>query len=650
MNCAHEMPFGARLLPDGSARFRLWAPDARRVDLVLSAGPGCGEASMVKLPRGWFELTVPQADASTRYAYRIDGDLVVPDPASRSNPDDVHAASALVNPLAFDWPDAAWRGRPWHEAVIYELHVGCFTPEGSFAAAIHKLDALVALGVTAIELMPVADFAGRRGWGYDGVLPFAPDASYGTPDDLKRLVAAAHARGLMVLLDVVYNHFGPDGNYLHRYATAFFNPDLHTPWGAAINFDGTHQATSGLSASGVRLGSGPAAHQATRALRAPVRERFGAAGRAHSATVREFFIHNALYWIEEFRFDGLRLDAVHAMHDRSRRFITDAIARALRSGPGRKRHVHLVLENERNDAARLARNARGAARLANAQWNDDVHHALHVMVTGERDGYYVDYADDPQHLFVRALAEGFGFQGEPSALREGATRGTPSGHLPPLAFVNSTQTHDQVGNRAHGERIATLAEQHQRTAVLRALAACVLLSPPVPMLFMGEEFAAGTPFLYFCDLTGELARAVTDGRRNEFRGFARFADPHERAAIPDPNDESTFLRSKLNWAEREQGTHREWLQFYRALLTLRRDVLIPWLPRARSGVWRHVPGQAQHVRWPLGPRTAWHLQANLSDAPIERAPPDHSEVVYDSAAADAPIAPPWSVQVSLERA
>jgi len=609
MNCAHEMPFGARLLPDGCARFRFWAPDARRVDLVRSAGPGRGDAPMRSLRQGWFELTVPHADVSTRYAFRIDGDLVVPDPASRCNPDDVHAASALVDPLAFHWPDGAWRGRPWHEAVIYEVHVGCFTPEGTFLAAIEQLDALVSLGVTAIELMPVAGFAGRRGWGYDGVLPFAPQASYGTPEDLKRLVAAAHSRGLMVLLDVVYNHFGPDGNYLHRYASAFFNPDVDTPWGAAINFDG-----------------------------------------AHSATVREFFIHNALYWIEEFRFDGLRLDAVHAMRDRSRRFIADAIAHALHSGPGRNRHVHLVLENERNDAARLVRLARGGPHLATAQWNDDVHHALHVMVTGERDGYYVDYAAEPQRLFARALAEGFGFQGEPSTLRHGAPRGTPSTHLPPLAFVNATQTHDQVGNRAHGERIAELANRQGRTPALRALVACVLLAPPVPMLFMGEEFAASTPFLYFCDFAGELARAVTDGRRNEFRHFARFADPLERAAIPDPNDEATFLHSKLNWAEREQGVHRNWLDFYRALLMLRQAKLMPRLPQARCGIWSHEPGRALHVRWALGRRAAWHLNANLSDVPVECTPLERGELVYASGTSGGAVAPPWSVRVSLEDA
>ena len=611
MNCVmHEMPFGACLQPGGGARFRLWAPDAHRVELVRSAGPDAGSAPMRALPDGWFELAVPRADTSTRYAYRIDDDVnTVPDPASRANPDDVHAPSALVDPLAFDWHDEHWRGRPWHEAVIYELHVGCFTPAGTFLGAIERLDDLVALGVTAIELMPVSEFGGRRGWGYDGVLPFAPEASYGTPDDLKRLVAAAHARGLMVLLDVVYNHFGPSGNYLHHYARSFFDPARHTPWGAAIRFEGRR-------------------------------------GR----TVREFFIHNALYWTEEFRFDGLRLDAVHAMRDRSSVFIADAIARALRRGPGRTRHVHVVIENDLNDAARLTRLASGRPRHATAQWNDDVHHALHVLATAERDGYYADYADQPQRLLGRALAEGYAYQGDPSAFRGGALRGTPSTHLPPLAFVIGTQTHDQVGNRAFGERIAELARRQQRTEALRALLACTLLAPAVPMLFMGEEYAASTPFLYFCDFEGALARAVTDGRRAEFGRFAAFADPAMRATIPDPNAEITFLRSKLDWSERDRDPHLEWLRLYRTLLTLRRERLTPWLPGAGSG--RCVAdAPALHVRWPLGKRRAWHLLANLSDEPVAVSRP-FGETVYDSAASELPAAgvrPPWSVQVTLER-
>jgi malto-oligosyltrehalose trehalohydrolase len=412
----------------------------------------------------------------------------------------------------------------------------------------------------------------------------------------------------MVLLDVVYNHFGPEGNDLHRYASAFFDDRVHTPWGAAMRFDG-------------RI--------------------------AHA--VREFFIHNALYWVEEFRIDGLRLDAVHAMHDRSRVFIADVIARALRLGPGRERHVHLVLENDLNDAARLPRQANGAPRHATAQWNDDVHHALHVIATGERDGYYADFAAAPQRLFGRALAEGFGFQGELSPWRGGTPRGAPSTHLPPLAFVNSMQTHDQVGNRALGERITVLAERAQRTAALRALIACVLLSPAVPMLFMGEEYAADTPFLYFCDFQGELARAVTAGRRGEFGRFAAYADPAARASIPDPNDEATFARSKLNWAERDDARHRAWLAFYGGLLALRRERLLPWLPQARSGLCVCEPGQALWIRWPLGRGHTWHLEANLSEAAAMRRALFTANVVYDSAPTDAEVWPPWSVRVTLER-
>ena len=602
MKRSHEMPFGARCLPGGGARFRLWAPGAQAVELVLDGA----SSPMPAAADGWFESTARDARAGARYAFRIDGGITVPDPASRSNPDDVHAASALVDPLAFDWPDDAWRGRPWHEAVVYELHVGCFTPQGSFSAAIDRLDDLVALGVTAIELMPVADFSGRRGWGYDGVLPYAPEASYGPPEDLKRLVVAAHARGLMVLLDVVYNHFGPDGNYLHAYAPAFFNPQVPTPWGAAINFDA-----------------------------------------AQSRTVRDFFIHNALYWIEEFHLDGLRLDAVHAMHDRSALHFVDELAQAVRAGPGRERHVHLVLENDVNDAAWLARDAAGRPVLADAQWNDDVHHALHVMASGESDGYYVDFAAEPLRLFGRALAEGFAFQGDASPYRDGQPRGTPSTHLPPLAFVNSTQTHDQVGNRAFGERIATLAEAQGRSDALRALVACVLLAPSPPMLFMGEEFAASTPFLYFCDFEGELADAVTRGRRHEFSRFARFADPERRDRIPDPNAESTFRESKLDWSERERGPHAEWLALYRRLLELRHQHLVPRLAHARSGRLELPAPGCLRLHWPLGDRAFWHLSANLSSAPAPMPGGLPGACLYASDESTVTQGP-WSVRVHLE--
>ena len=602
------MPFGARRRADGSACFRLWAPAAARVDLVRGSGRGAAEHAMQRLADGWFELTQARVEAGARYAFRIDGGLVVPDPASRSNPDDVHGASTLCDPLAFDWPDDAWRGRPWHEAVIYELHVGCFTPAGTFAAAIERLDDLAALGVTAIELMPVADFPGARGWGYDGVLLFAPEARYGSPEDLKRLVAAAHARGLMVLLDVVYNHFGPDGNYLHACAPVFFNASVATPWGAAINLDGPG-----------------------------------------SRTVRDFFIHNALYWLNEFHLDGLRIDAVHALHDKSSMHFTDELARAVRAGPGRERHVHLVLENDANDARRLARGGAGEPRLADAQWNDDVHHALHVLASGETDGYYADFADEPVYLFGRALAEGFAYQGEPSAYRGGAARGTPSAHLPPTAFVNSLQTHDQVGNRAFGERLAALAAAARRTDALRALTACVLLAPPPPMLFMGEEWAAGTPFLYFCDFTGELAAAVTRGRRAEFGCFARFADPGVRERIPDPNATATFEASKLDWRERARAPHAGWLALYGALLHLRQAELTPWLAGARSGAFDLPAARTLRIAWPLAEGRRWHLLAQLDDAPgpVALADAMPGRVVYRSHA-DTRALDPWSVQASIE--
>lgn len=604
MRRVHEMPFGARL-EQGGATFRLWAPSAQRVALVRSAGPDAGTAAMQRLADGWFELAVARADLDTRYAFCIDGGLTVPDPASRCNPDDVHAASALSDPRAFAWPDDAWRGRPWHEAVIYELHVGCFTAEGRFDAVIGRLDALQALGVTAIELMPVADFPGRRGWGYDGVLLFAPEASYGPPDDLKRLVAAAHARGLMVLLDVVYNHFGPDGNYLHVYAKPFFDPALPTPWGAAINLGGRD-----------------------------------------SATVRDFFIHNALYWLEEFHLDGLRIDAVHAMEDRSTPHFVDQLALAVRTGPGRTRAIHLILENDDNEAERLRRDAAGAPLLADAQWNDDVHHALHVLATGETDGYYRDFAAETLRLFGRALAEGFAYQGESSPFRNGRPRGTSSAQLPPLAFVNATQTHDQIGNRAFGERIAQLAAAHGQSEALRALLACVLLAPSPPLLFMGEEYAASTPFLYFCDFAGELGQAVTAGRR------AGFADPVQRATLPDANDARTFERSRLDWRERDTPPHAAWLALYTTLLQCRQARLVPWLASAGSGTFSlPVPGTLD-ITWPLAGGRRWRLLARLDGADgangaAGQLAGGRGEVVYASHP-DADRLPAWSVYVTLE--
>ena len=570
------MPFGAELLAGGSTRFRLWAPGAARLRLALQVRGGQAPVhhDMHALEGGWHELTASQADAGSRYRFVLESGLAVPDPASRFNPEDVQGPSQVTDPLAYAWQDAGWVGRAWHEAVVYELHVGAFTPEGTYAAAQARLAELAALGITAIELMPLASFSGQRGWGYDGVLPFAPDASYGQPDELKALVDHAHALGLMVLLDVVYNHFGPEGNHLHAYCEPFFNPAHQTPWGAAINFDGEQR--------------GP---------------------------VRSFYVHNALYWTEEFHFDGLRLDAVHAIRDDSPEHIVREIAHALQRGPGLLRQVHLVLENDANEAHHLGRDASGRPVCATAQWNDDLHHAAHVLIADEVDGYYADYAEQPLQRLARCLAEGFAYQGEPSALRDGLARGEPSAHLPPLAFVSFLQNHDQIGNRAFGERLDSLATTAQAVQRLETALACLLLSPHVPMLFMGEEFAATSPFLYFCDFHAELAEAVASGRRAEFKRFAAFEDAAARARIPDPNALASFTASKLRWHEREQGPHAERLALVARLLSLRKELLTPLLASAMGGGSYRVEDEVMRVQWPLGKGARWQLVANFGDSP-----------------------------------
>ncbi|HKY01948.1 MAG TPA: DUF3459 domain-containing protein, partial [Burkholderiales bacterium] len=448
-----------------------------------------------------------------------------------------------------------------------------------------------------------------RNWGYDGVLPFAPDNAYGSADDLKRFVQAAHQRGLMTLLDVVYNHFGPEGNYLHCYAEFFFNPRHQTPWGAAINFDGPQ-----------------------------------------AATVRDFFIHNALYWLEEFHFDGLRLDAVHAIADDTQPHIVRALAEALREGPGLHRHVHLVLENEHNQGHFLGRTHEARPLVADAQWNDDTHHTLHVLTTGEKDGYYIDYAERPLLQFGRCLAEGFAYQGEPSNFRGGQSRGEPSLHLPATAFINFLQNHDQIGNRAFGERIGQLAP----APALEAVIACVMLAPSIPMLFMGEEFDASAPFLFFCDFGPDLASAVTEGRRSEFGRFARFADPAVQQSIPDPNASETFERSKLNWQELDEPRHLERLALYKRLLELRHRYIVPRLADMKaSGSYIAHERSGLTAHWTLGDGARLHLSANLSNTATREtlAPPGHvfysSAGITDISLPDG-VLPPWSVMWSLE--
>jgi maltooligosyltrehalose trehalohydrolase len=561
---AHDMPFGAALQPDGTVRFRLWAPAQERVSLVLE-----DSGSAVPLRRqeaGWFELVSDAAGAGSRYRFALADGLRVPDPASRHQPADVHGPSAVVDPRSYSWRTGAWRGRPWHEAALYELHVGAFTPEGDFDGVRRRLDRLARLGVTAIELMPLAEFPGRRNWGYDGVLPFAPDASYGTPAMLKALVEAAHERELMIFLDVVYNHFGPDGNYLGLYAPQFFTERRHTPWGAAIDFS--------------------------------------------QRAVRDFFIHNALYWLGEYRFDGLRLDAVHAILDDGPTHILVELAAAVRELQAKDgRHLHLVLENDTNAARYLRREESGELVHYDAQWNDDFHHVCHVLLTGESGGYYRDYAERPLKRLGRALAEGFVYQGEASVHREGASRGEPSTDLPPTAFVDFLQNHDQVGNRAFGDRLTTLVEPQ----ALEAMATILLLAPQIPLLFMGEEWSATQPFPFFCDFSGELADAIRAGRRREFAKFPAFSDPQTRERIPDPNAPDTFARAVLDWSASDHSPHREHLALHEELLALRHSEIVPRLVGAGAEAKHEIlPGRVIRVFWRLGDGSGLTLVARLA--------------------------------------
>ncbi|MGD2111789.1 MAG: malto-oligosyltrehalose trehalohydrolase [Gammaproteobacteria bacterium] len=600
-------------MPDGQVRFRLWAPGAQRVDLCLQDRTPEAVLAMTPGDDGWFEIVTPLAAADTLYAYRIDSDQYVPDPASRFQPQDVHGPSQVIDANCFHWRDAAWHGRPWEHAVIYELHTGTFSAAGDFAGVEARLDYLAELGITALELMPVADFPGQRNWGYDGVLPFAPESRYGRPEDLKSLVQAAHERDLMVYLDVVYNHFGPEGNYLHLYAPDFFTERHHTPWGAAINFDASD-----------------------------------------SRTVREFFIHNALYWLEEYHLDGLRLDAVHAIIDDSEPDILVELAERVREGPGRDRHVHLVLENDANAAHYLQRKGDGSPRWYDAQWNDDIHHALHVLLTGEHDGYYADYADRPAWYTGRCLAEGFAYQGaQPSIYRDGRRRGEPSATLPPTAFVSFLQNHDQVGNRALGERITALAPSE----AVGAATVVRLLAPAPPLLFMGEEFAANTPFQYFCNFDGELAQAVTTGRRNEFARFARFSGPGSTDHIPDPNDVMTFIRSKLDWDSLHAPAHAARLDFCKALLTLRHEAIVPRLAGIRGGAagFQLFGDGGIRAAWRLGDGSELTLLANLGVHTLALAecepPRGEARYVHPEAAGPELAAgrlPPWAVACFLE--
>ncbi|MDP9039674.1 MAG: malto-oligosyltrehalose trehalohydrolase [Acidobacteriota bacterium] len=599
---AHTMPFGAQVQDDGSVRFALWAPGVEHVTLAIE-GPREILLPLQRDPHGFFSLTTRSARVGSRYRFVLPDGMRVPDPASRFQPEDIHGPSEVIDPAAFPWQDTPWRGRPWNEAVVYELHLGTFTAAGTFQAAIARLDHLVQLGVSAVQIMPVADFPGSRNWGYDGALLFAPDSSYGRPEDFKAFVEAAHARGIGVILDVVYNHFGPDGNYLPLYAPQTFTQRHKTPWGDAVNFDDEG-----------------------------------------SDTVRRFVLDNTLYWLEEFHLDGLRFDAVHQIRDDTGTHILDQIAHTIRSRDW-GRPIHLILENEKNEASRLLRNALQDPEEYTAQWNDDMHHVLHVAATMESHGYYGDYVEDTGKL-GRALAEGFAFQGQHMTCA-GAERGEPSAHLPPTAFVAFMQNHDQVGNRAFGDRIHAIASPE----AVHAIAAIYLLLPQIPMLFMGEEWGTTRPFPFFCDFQGELRELVREGRRAEFASFPEFQDPHMRDRIPDPGAPETFLSGKLDWNEISAPEHAHWLDWYTRILAVRRQKLVPLIPQigGNAGTFRVLGPGSVCIRWQVDSSMELALTANLCTRTIDDVPDPIGETLWQQGAEQqGGRMAPWSVRWSLQ--
>lgn len=570
---------GAWLDDQGNTRFSLWAPDAKRVAVVLQDD----QQHEMTAEEGWFSTTL-SVGAGTDYRYLINDELLVPDPASRWQADDVHGPSRVADPRHYAWRTGDWHGRPWQETVLYELHVGTL---GGYAGVAARLQELAELGITAIELMPLGEFPGGRNWGYDGVLPFAPDSSYGTPDQLRALIDRAHELGLMVFVDVVYNHFGPDGNYLGQYASPFFREDVHTPWGAAIDF--------------------------------------------RRREVRDYFIDNALMWVQDYRVDGLRLDAVHAISERD--FLLE-LAERLHGAVASTRHLHLVLENEHNDAELLQSGFI-------AQWNDDGHNVLHHLLTREREGYYADYAEDATHKLARCLREGFIYQGETT--RRGAARGSSSGHLPPSAFVLFLQNHDQVGNRAVGERLLALAD----VDALKSATALLLLSPMIPLLFMGEEWGCEQPFQFFTSHNDELGEAVRTGRQNEFREFSKFSGQ----AIPTPNDTQTFKASMPDYAARNTPAGQTWLAFYEQLLTLRREHIVPRLQGSQALESSVLGEAAVAASWQLGDGQILRIDLNLSDADVATRAHGQARTLFAYRAGEqAERLPPRSVRVLMEGA
>jgi len=562
--------WGAEYVAAGEVRFRLWAPGQDEVTLRLNGS----DTPMSRTDDGWFELLATGVEPGSEYNFMMADGMVVPDPASRGQKQDVSGPSLVIDPTSYAWRDVNWRGRPWEETVVYEMHIGTFTPEGTFEAAIGKLPYLADLGITMIEVLPLAHFAGHHGWGYDGVLLYAPHAAYGAPEDFKAFVDAAHQHGLSVVLDVVLNHFGPDGNYLPMLAPASFHPEKQTPWGAAIAYD--------------------------------------------VDAMRSYMAEVPLYWLEEFHLDGIRFDAIDQIDDTSEKHILEEIAERIRVEIT-DRPIHLTTEDSRNIINLHEREEDGSVPLFTGEWNDDFHNAAHALATGESHAYYQDFANEPAKLVARILAEGFAYQGEVSP-QTGETRGVPSAGQPPVAFVDFIQNHDQVGNRAMGERLIDLAGPDKTKVLLATL----LLSPHVPLLFMGEEYGETNPFLFFTDFHGDLAKAVREGRRKEFEGHAG----HEGETVPDPNAATTFENSRLGWDRLETEAGREWLEFTRSLLTLRRDRIVPLLAAAGGNAGKVVDTDDGFfaVTWSM-PGGELGMTVNLSDA-ARRLPKTTGEVIF----------------------
>lgn len=573
MKRRHEMRFGASVLPGGGVEFRLWAPAAEKVELCLQHGLEKKFFEMDDLGGGWRGIRNLDAHHGMLYWYRINGDLLVPDPVSRFQPEDALGPSQVIDPEIFDWTDGAWQSRPWEEAIFHELHVGSYTQRGTFDSLRERLDYIADLGVTAIQIMPINSFPGRRNWGYDGVLLFAPEGTYGHPDSLKSLICEAHARGLMVFLDVVYNHFGPLGNFLPHYAPQFFTNRHVTPWGQAINFDGEG-----------------------------------------SPVVRDFFINNALYWLTEYNFDGLRFDASDWLIDETRPNFLTEMAKTIRERLGYEKH--LVLENDDNPVEYLRRDDKGRPRLYNAIWDEDLHHCLHVSATDETSGYYEDYRERPVYFLAKSLTEGYAYQGEWSEYRK-KDRGGETRELYSSSFVAFIQNHDQVGNRPLGDRINKLA----KPKALRAITEILLLSPAPPLIFMGQEFMADSPFPFFSDLSPELAPMVSDGRLKFFIDLPMFKERYNLDDMPDPSDERTFQTAILDFKQLSEPGHALWHKLHKELIEIRKREIIPRLKGVKvDGAGFEMQGDsAFKAWWTLNDGNMLTLVANLgrtaSDVP-----------------------------------